>query len=122
MNFYWLLLGILTVWRVTHLLSSEDGPWQNVVRLRRAVGDGFWGELMDCFYCLSLWMAAPLAVVIGSGWQEKLLLWPALSAGAILIERVTQRNEAEPAVELQIEENSNVLRTEQESNARSAKP
>ncbi len=86
---YWLLLGVLGVWRITHLLQAEDGPWRIVVRLRRFAGNTFWGELLDCFYCLSLWIAAPFALELGTGWRERLLLWPALSAAAILLERIT---------------------------------
>jgi hypothetical protein len=90
MSFYWLTLGVLAVWRLAHLLNAEDGPWETVVRLRLWVGTGFWGSLLDCFYCLSLWLALPLALAIGEGWWERLLLWPALSAGAILLERLTE--------------------------------
>jgi hypothetical protein len=89
---YRFVLGVLVVWRVTHLLHAEDGPWDIVVRVRRRAGDGVGGRLLDCFYCLSLWMAAPLAVWLGDGWAERLLLWPALSAGAILLERSTSRD------------------------------
>lgn len=96
MKFYWLVLGVLCVWRVTHLLHAEDGPWDLLVRLRRSVGNGFWGGLLDCFYCLSLWIALPLALLLGQGWKERLLLWPALSAGAILLQRWTARPEARP--------------------------
>lgn len=86
--FYWLVLGGLTTWRLTHLLAREDGPGDLLVRLRRAVGNGFWGRLLDCFLCLSLWLSAPLAVLIGESWTERLLLWPGLSAFAILLERM----------------------------------
>ena len=89
MRFYWFALGALCVWRITHLLQAEDGPWDFVVRLRRRAGTGFWGKLLDCFCCLSLWIAAPFAVLLGENWRERLLLWPALSAAAILLERVT---------------------------------
>lgn len=47
-----LILGILGVWRMTHLLHAEDGPGQAVVKLRRAAGDGVLGQAMDCFQCL----------------------------------------------------------------------
>ncbi len=93
MDYFKLVLGILFVWRITHLLNAEDGPWQMFARLRRTAGTGFWGQLLDCFYCLSLWMAAPLTLLLGTRWQDRLLLWPALSAGAILIERLTQKKE-----------------------------
>lgn len=84
-RFYWLILGILCVWRITHLLQAEDGPWDMSIRLRKAAGNGFWGELLDCFYCLSLWIAAPLAFFCGETLAEQFLLWPALSAGAALL-------------------------------------
>lgn len=91
---YQLLPGVLAVWRITHLLQAEDGPWDVVVRLRARAGDGFWGALMDCFYCLSLWIALPFALLLGASWIEQALLWPALSGGAILLERATaQRKE-----------------------------
>ncbi len=96
--FYRLLLGTLVVYRLTHLLYGEDGPWDLLVRLRRLAGSGFWGELLDCFYCLSVWTAAPFAYLLAGTWTERLLLWPALSAGAILLERVTEgRGAAAPA-------------------------
>jgi hypothetical protein len=98
MRFYWLTLGILAVWRITHLLNAEDGPWDFLVRFRRLAGNGFWGSLLDCFYCLSLWIAAPFAWLLGNDWKERILLWPALSGGAILAERLTSRrgDEAPP--------------------------
>jgi hypothetical protein len=95
---YALVLGVLGVWRITHLLQAEDGPWDLVVRLRALAGAGMLGRLMDCFYCLSLWIALPFALLLGrfgAAPIEQLLLWPALSAGAILLERATARREEE---------------------------
>jgi Protein of unknown function (DUF1360) len=89
MSWYLLVVGILAAWRATHLLGAEDGPWDALARLRRAAGAGMLGRLLDCFYCLSLWTAIPLALVIGQTWTERVLLWPALSAGAIILERLT---------------------------------
>jgi hypothetical protein len=85
------LVVTLAVWRVTHLFWGEDGPGKILVRLRRIAGRGFWGQLMDCFYCLSLWVAAPFACVLGHSWIERGVLWLSLSAGAILLERATNR-------------------------------
>lgn len=98
MKAYELVLAILCVWRITHLLQAEDGPWELVVRLRRAAGSGFAGRLLDCFYCLSLWISAPFAWGFGESWPERLLLWPSLSAVAIFLERLTgPRSESPPA-------------------------
>ena len=105
MSFYWFVLGTLSVWRITHLLQAEDGPWNLLVRLRRWAGAGFWGSLLDCFYCLSLWIAAPFAFFIGEEWRERFLLWMAFSAGAILLERVTNLwHGAPPALYLEDKE------------------
>ena len=119
MRFYWLILGILAVWRIAHLLNAEDGPWDVMVRLRRRAGNGFCGALLDCFYCLSLWVAAPLAYWLGDGWRERLLLWPAMSAGAILLQKLSSRNDDRnpPAIyyEDPEEENHDVMLRQEES-------
>lgn len=113
-----LLLSILAVWRVTHLFWGEDGPGDVFVRIRRLAGNGFLGRLLDCFYCLSLWVAAPFAWILGSTWLERILLWLGLSGGAILLERATSRAPAaaptaewreEPSPQSQKEENHHVL-------------
>jgi hypothetical protein len=94
MRFYWLILGVLAVWRITHLLQAEDGPWDLLVRFRRWFGDGALGALLDCFYCLSLWISIPFAWWVGESWKERLLLWPALSGAAILLEKISSRTES----------------------------
>jgi len=119
MQFYRFLLGTLFVWRITHLLSAEDGPWDVVVHLRQAAGEGFLGQALDCFYCLSIWVSAPLAIFLGNKMGERILLWPALSAGAILLERVTDhRHGASPAPFVEESEDENVMLWREESSAR----
>src|SRR3954453_13014447 len=82
MRFYLLALGILGVWRITHLLQAEDGPWDPTVRFRRALGKGFFGKLLDCFACASLWVAAPFAVWLGDDNGPGGVRWLVLSGGA----------------------------------------
>jgi hypothetical protein len=89
LRFYWLTLGTLAVFRLTHLLVAEDGPARILDRFRRRAGGWGLGGLVECFYCSSLWVAAPFAWWIGEGAWERGLLWLALSAGAIVVERVT---------------------------------
>jgi hypothetical protein len=104
-DFYRLLLGVLCTWRLTHLLQAEDGPWDMSVRLRRAAGDGFLGHLLDCFYCLSLWIALPVAWLVHSNAIDLAMLWPSISGGAILLERCTARTIQPPeAVHARFEE------------------
>lgn len=105
MSFLGLTLGVLGVWRVTHLLHAEEGPWQLSGRLRRAMGTSAVGQAMGCFYCLSLWIAAPFAWLIGTGWADRALAWPALSAGAIMFDRAVSRL-APPAAALYEEDSA----------------
>jgi len=83
------VLAVLATWRVTHLLANEDGPADIFVRLRRRLGNGFIGGLMDCFNCLSLWIAAPAAfLLVRRRPLMQLVSWLALSGGACLLERM----------------------------------
>jgi hypothetical protein len=94
-HFYLFVVASLGVWRLTHLVSSEDGPWRCFARLRNGLAGRVWAELVTCFYCQSVWMSLPFAIAIGDGWREVLLLWPALSGAAILLERATDRAPAQ---------------------------
>ena len=89
-----LVLASLATWRLTHLLAREDGPFDLIARLRCSMGQGLWGKMLDCFHCLSLWVAAPLAWWVGGNGMEMALIWLAFSGAACLCERVTQRDEA----------------------------
>lgn len=99
-----LLVGVLAVWRLTHLLWNEDGPGDVFVKLRRLAGRSFAGRLLDCFYCLSLWVALPFAYFLADGWADRALLWLGLSGGAILLERATAPTAPPPPAALWHEE------------------
>jgi hypothetical protein len=78
-------LAALASWRVTHLLAKEDGPADLILRVRKRLGSRWAGRLMDCFYCLSFWIAAPFALYCAAihwtvswpGWHfpERLAFW-----------------------------------------------
>jgi hypothetical protein len=82
----WLVLGVLAVWRATHLLHAEHGPWGLIARGRAASGRLGLGELFQCFFCLSLWTSAPVAFWLAPTWPGRVVAWLALSAGAIIVE------------------------------------
>jgi hypothetical protein len=86
---FWMrfVLAVLATWRVTHLLANEDGPADLIVRFRARLGRGPAGRLMDCFNCLSLWIAAPAALFVSRGPLDWLFTWLALSGAACLLER-----------------------------------
>ena len=107
------VLAVLATWRVTHLLASEDGPADIIVRFRALVGRSLVGELMDCFNCLSLWIAAPAALFVSRRPWEWFVCWLAISGGACLLERIGQEQVViQPMSQPEEGDASNVLRTE----------
>jgi Protein of unknown function (DUF1360) len=60
-----------------------------MVRVRRRAGDGWAGELLDCFYCTSIWVAAPVAVAVARRRRDIPLAWLGLSGAACLLEQLT---------------------------------
>ena len=93
-------LAALATWRVTHLLAQEDGPADVVVRLRARLGESQLGELMDCFACLSVWVAAPASRYVVRSSREAIPVALALSGAACLLERAAGGEaDAEPVWE-----------------------
>ena len=99
LNFVAVVLSVLAVWRVTHLLVAEDGPWNVFVHLRRASAALRLARLTDCFYCASVWIAIPFSLLISREWSLIAICIPALSGGAIVLERLTAPGEAAAWIE-----------------------
>lgn len=89
-----LVLAIVAVWRVTHLLHAEDGPFRIFERGRDALRRISFSGAVDCFYCLSIWVAIPFAVPFSHSVSEAGTVVLALSGLAILLNRI-----AAPATE-----------------------
>lgn len=104
-----LAVAVLGVWRVTHLLHAEDGPWEVLARLRSRARGRLATDALGCFWCLSCWVALPFTLVVPA-WGDRLLLWPALSAGAIAFELVVRRLDVTPAVYFHEEDPDALLR------------
>lgn len=92
----WMQCGatVLATWRVTHLLANEDGPAAIIARTREWLGKSLWGELMDCFQCMSLWVAAPISLYLEANAVDRVIVWLALSGAACLIETVASKLES----------------------------
>jgi len=100
-----LLLLVLATWRLSAMIAYEVGPWRLFVRLRRLVGiepddagrpaawnpDAFLAGLFVCLWCVSVWVGPALMVMVVVWPPAQWLLTPlALSAGAILVERLAR--------------------------------
>ena len=92
----YLIIALLATYRLTSLFKYEVGPWKILTKFRMLFGiihdsKGFphgypetlFGELFECYYCLSVWVGGivTLAMVLGLWW---LMLPLALSGGAML--------------------------------------
>jgi len=113
-DFYWLILGILAAWRISYFLASETGPWDVMERVRLRLGNGFARELLSCLYCVSVWVSAPIAYITGATWKQRLLLWPALSAGAIIVERCIHREKEDAAAYIEDREGPDLREDDQD--------
>jgi Protein of unknown function (DUF1360) len=101
---FWIrfFLAALVTWRVSHLLASEDGPGGLVARLRERLGDTLFGQLVDCFGCLSVWVAVPPAFFVSEGPLNLVMTWLALAGAGFLLERMSP----EPVVIERVPESS----------------
>lgn len=107
------VLAVLATWRATHLLASEDGPADVIVRLRALLGRSIAGKLIDCFNCLSLWIAAPATLFVTRKVLDWLLVWLALSGAACLLERLGREPVViEPVLQSSEGDARHVLRSE----------
>lgn len=97
-----LLLFGLAVWRISSLITSEDGPFLAFRFLRSLTGiqhdddghvfmvpDTSIAKLLSCLWCASVWVAGGLALLryFSSAIAFYLALWMALSAIAIIVEK-----------------------------------
>ena len=67
--------------------DGEDGPLDAIAALRERLGQSFAGRMMDCFGCMSLWVALPFAVYVAERPPDLLLAWLGLAGAALLLER-----------------------------------
>ena len=66
-----ILIG-LAAWRISWFFYSEDGPFGIAKKIRRLIGfdekdqapQTFLGELFDCVWCMSIWAAMMLSLLL----------------------------------------------------------
>jgi hypothetical protein len=85
------LIITLAIWRITHLFQAEDGPWDIIFKLRKSLGNGILGSLMDCFYCLSIWISLPFGFYFGTNWLQRIILWFAFSGASVLLQKFSTK-------------------------------
>jgi hypothetical protein len=81
------ILASLAVYRLSRMLTDEEGPFSMFVKLRNLAKPETWiGRGLACIICMSVWIALPVALWIdwtGDWW----LTWLALSGVAVIIRK-----------------------------------
>ena len=73
-----------------------------------------WGRMFECFYCMSLWIALPVALWVTTKPLDAVLVWLAVSGAACLCERIGKPDVfVQPLPEPNQEEANGMLRTKE---------
>jgi hypothetical protein len=81
------VLASLAVYRLSRMLSDEEGPFSVFTKLRGIPKPETWiGRGLACIMCLSVWVALPVALWIDwtLNWW---LTWLALSGVTVIIRK-----------------------------------
>ncbi len=89
MDWFSFLVCGLAIWRITHLFTEEDGPFDSIIRFRAVFGQSLFGDLLDCFYCLSIWISLPFALLCVDQMSQWFLYWMGLAGLAALLQKIT---------------------------------
>jgi hypothetical protein len=96
-----LILAVLATYRLTRMIVNESGPGDVLLKLRSVVISKpgyawcFIADLINCEYCVSVWVAAVLAVlVLAGGWFGTwVLVWLGLSGAFYIAQEIKDRME-----------------------------
>lgn len=84
-----LIIAALAVYRVSRMVTDEEGPFALFSRIRDRFPPTNWvGRGLECVLCVSFWAALPVAWWLGGPWG---LTWPALSAVTVIIRKWEQK-------------------------------
>jgi hypothetical protein len=78
------LIYSLVCWRISYMLTEEDGPFDLVYSFRNLVNASSL-PVLECFKCTSVWVALPLAFMMS---DHIFATWLALSAVAIFLNAI----------------------------------
>lgn len=82
-------LAVLATYRVSHMITREDGPFDVFSQMREAIGQDSWvGRGLHCVLCVSFWLsllaawAAGLPLVMG---------WMGVAGGVMVVHKLFDR-------------------------------
>ncbi len=80
------IIAILATYRLAHMMTREDGPFDVFANLRGAMDPEqktWWGRGLNCALCVSFWLALPAALMAGGGAGE----WIGVAGGALIVHK-----------------------------------
>jgi hypothetical protein len=90
------LAWTLAAYRVSHLVTRESGPWRCFDRMREYLWNrGFLTlyELVNCFFCFSLWVCLVPAVFLAPTVKDFFVLWLSIGGAVLIMDKLTNREE-----------------------------
>lgn len=88
MTWFSFILALLAVYRVSHLLTQEDGPFDLFSTLREKLGQATWvGRGAACLLCVSFWLSALPAFYLARTYVEFALYWGGIAGGVLVIRK-----------------------------------
>lgn len=82
------LAALLGVYRLSHMIAMEDGPFDVFANLRDRAGQATWiGRGLHCPLCISFWLSLPMAWVIAVP-PSLTLTWLGLAGGCLVLHRL----------------------------------
>lgn len=95
------ILAVFACFRLAELIAVDEGPGDVLLMLRAKLGaydlgdDGQpetgVGRMISCPYCLGVYIAAGLALIVSPWGYEILLWWLAIAGGQAFLQRVGGR-------------------------------
>ena len=84
-------LSVLAVYRVSHMIANEDGPFDVFVFIREKAGQRNWiGRGLNCVLCISVWLSIIPAIAMTRS-AEFVLYWFAIAGGVLVIHKYFNR-------------------------------
>lgn len=83
------LFAIFAVYRVAHLLATEEGPFEICTRWRNLwIKDDWIGRGMRCPLCIGFWLAWVAAVMIAPDWHSLFWYWLGIAGAQLFLYRL----------------------------------
>ena len=88
------VVASFAVWRISKVITDEEGPFSFMVRIRDQFSQGTWfGRGIRCLWCVSFWLGLVLGLYLKGLTDGGLLYGLAISSAAIFLDERGVRHE-----------------------------